>query len=240
LEIWRPFLRRELIFSNKVIRCIASDERYAMPYIQKDDFEIQDFNAAGYCKYFCRNIGNIYAIDDFSCLKDNNLVALQNGKKLATSELDVFAPEWLDVCFAVSADTAKPEEHFYQWDYVNAPVEVSADTSVRDNEIIFHDIKCYPQRQKFICRIGDFDAWEYPEDDIDLVKCFEIAIQNKLYFFELLPFRQCCENGDSFKNLYESLLVERNYCLTEADVKGLRRMAAEFSFDWKQDYNINI
>ena len=240
LEIWRPFLRRELICNGKVIRYLASDECFAVPYILKDELEIQDFSELGYRKYFCSNIGNIYELEKFSCHKNNNLVALQKGETEAAVKLDVFAPEWLDVCFAAPLDTADTEEHLYQWDYVSEPVEVSADTAVKDNEIIFYDAKNSLKKQKFISKIGEFDAWEYPEDDIDLVKCFETAIENKLYFFELHPFQQCCENNDSFKKLYESLYDKRNHCLTEADKKGLRRLAAEFSFNWQDDYNIEL
>jgi hypothetical protein len=69
------------------------------------------------------------------------------------------------------------------------------------------------------------------------VKCFEVALWHNLYFFELWPFSKV---KDHKTELYDLLIAKRDGVLSSADKQGLRRLAEECKFDWKEKYKIEI
>ncbi len=233
LEVWRATSCKAVIRNDRTVRYIASGERFALPYIFKNDVVIQDFSPEGYRKYCCRDLKSIYALPEFRLDDNSALKALEESRFVSAVKLDSDAPQWLDVCLSVPLhdDT---NNGFLQWNYfVDTPPEsVAWQRNCPPNEIIFPDLREREWLDVFPCVLGEYDVWEYDEERINFLHCFEIAAAYGIYFFAMLPLRE--KNCDYVKELYIPLCKQKLGRLIKDDVVALQRFADEFGFDWKQ------
>ena len=239
LEVWQPTLHKEIIHGNHVVRYVEDGQQMALPYILKDDVVIHDFNRGGFRIYACRDLSSIYAKKEFSPDNNSHLASLINTTSISACELDEFAPSWLQVCLSNALDGQSLNAVFYHWNYYadEEPTQVEEYPQFcPDGEIFFQSMKGCSGICVYPYRIGD-SPWEYDEAQIDLVKCFEVAVEHDVYFFAMLPFRDILK--DFVEQLYNPLLEKRNGALTDDDVRGLKRFAEEFGFSW-QDYGISL
>jgi hypothetical protein len=123
---------------------------------------------------------------------------------------------------------------FYKWNYWKSqePELCEYSDNTEPNTIIFQSLA---NRDTITCVLptkGYFRPFQYKEQEISVVKCFDIALVHNLYFFILLPLSKI---KDYKAELYEPLLESRGGNLSDEDKKGLLRLAEEFKFDWKEN-----
>ena len=241
LEVWQPTLHKEIIRGNRVVRYVEDGQHMVLPYILKDDVVIHDFNRSGFRGYACGDLSSIYAQEKFSPQNNSHLAALIQANSIPARELDEFAPCWLLVCLSNALDAQFADAVLYHWNYYSdeEPTRVAEYPQFcPDCEIFFQSMKGGSGICIYPYRIGGPDPFGgYDEAKIDLVKCFEVAMEHQVYFFAMLPFRESLQ--DYVKQLYNPLLEKRKGVLTDDDVRGLKRFAEEFGFSWR-DYGISL
>ena len=227
IPIFRPTLVREICRNEKVIEHIDNSE-VIIPYILKEDVTVNCFTEAGYSSYQCKNIPSVY-----TKLDNNNtnsqLSAWDNDTRFEANELDCYAPVCLKISFGINRRAE--DGHFYKWNYYanQEPEPCSYDETPEQNSIIFHSLEKSPSLSCIIPKRGKYNAFKYKKNEVSLLKCFDVAILHKTYFFIFFPFSQV---KDFKKELYEPLIADRGGVLSESDKQGLKRISEEFNFDW--------
>ena len=229
IPIFRPTLVREICRNEKVIEHIDNSE-VIIPYILKEDITVNCFTEMGYTSYHCKYIPSIYAK---LSNKDNSthpqLVAWQHNMSYKANELDDFAPDCLIISYGNICESE--DNNFCKWNYYanQEPEPCSYDETPEQNSIIFHSLEKSPSLSCIIPKRGKYNAFKYKKNEVSLLKCFDVAILHKTYFFIFFPFSQV---KDFKKELYEPLIADRGGVLSESDKQGLKRISEEFNFDW--------
>ena len=235
LNIIRPTLIREVCRNGKVVK-VFDNQDVVIPYRFKDEIVVNCFSEYGYQSYKCSDLSSIFPLlDDMT---DAHLDAWMNDKQYDAQLMDHCAPACLKVAFGESRYEGKTEK-FYKWNYYfdTELEECSYDSEVVANSVIFHSRTNANSSVCIAPRRGGFKAFGYKRDRVCVVKCFEVALQHNLYFFELRPLTKI----DDYKTeLYDLLIAKRDGVLSEADKQGLRRLAEECKFDWKEKYKLEI
>ena len=240
LEIWRATKHKEMIRDGHVVKYVEDGEDVEISYALKDGLVVHDFSAGGYREYSCGDISGIYDLPEFGPGINNRNAALTNQAKVQVSAvLDGWAPEWLWVNLA--KDIHSSGSMLY-WNYLQDVEleEVGEDFACHGNDIVFQSLKGCEGLCVRSPRLGNYNAFRLRPlmARIDLVKCFEVATEHKVYYFAMRPL--WLPNVDLRMDLYEPLAARRGGNLTDEDRKGLLRLAEEFGFDWREKYEISI
>ena len=171
-------------------------------------------------------------------MEDAHLDAWMNEMQYNAQQMDQYAPACLKVAFGESRYEGNAEK-FYKWNYYSDAEleECSYDEEAASNSVIFHSRTNADSVACIAPKRGGFRAFGYKRDRVCVVKCFEVALQHNLYFFELRPLTKI---EDYKTELYDPLIAKRGDALFEVDKQGLRRLADECKFDWKEKYKIEI
>ncbi len=233
VEVYRPTLRREMCIDGRVVETI-DDEDIVVPYRFKDEITVNCFTREGYQSYDCKHLSSIYdLLDDAS---NAHLGAWVEGRKYEAKELDRYAPGCLKVWFG-SPESDSDDADFYRWDYRESeePEPCNCDDEVGQNGIIFQSLSG-KNRLKCLCPQRKTHPFKYKKEQVSYVKCFDVAMEHNLYFFELWPFTKINDFKEEF---YDKLVDARGGELSEKDKIGLARFAEEFKFNWK-DYKVEL
>lgn len=247
IEVWRPTLRKEVVLDNVLVQYLQDREEFNLPYLIKRRVNINDFSRQGFRHYECGNLGSIYT-DKFLNIKGNPtvgmaaLAAWENGNRYAAKLLDGYAPEFLYVIFGdtLSLDLKTQTDSCLFWDYnrdVN-PREVSPSEVQDEWGLVFQDRKKSKSLRYLPPKMQDEDLWGWDEESTSYLKCFEVANEHNLYFFEMMPLREL--SSEAYVDMiYTPLMTARDGELTDTDKAGLLRFAEEFGFNW-QDRGVVI
>ena len=192
LEIWRATKHKEIIRGGRVVRYVEDGDVAEISYVLKDDLQIHDYSEGGYREYECRQINGIYKLKEFSPEDNGNTAALTSGAKVRVAdELDASAPEWLWVNLAGCGgfiETALPMMH---WDFTGEPETVGEDFQCGGNDVVFPDLRDAAVSCVWGLRLGRYNAFKFApsRSKIDLVKCFDVATEYRVYYFAMLPLR---------------------------------------------------
>ena len=235
LNIIRPTLIREVCRNEKVVK-IFDNQDVVIPYRFKDELAVNCFTQEGYQSYKCSGISSIYTL--LGVMEDAHLDAWMNEMQYNAQQMDQYAPACLKVAFGESRYEGNAEK-FYKWNYYSDAEleECSYDEEAASNSVIFHSRTNADSVACIAPKRGGFRAFGYKRDRVCVVKCFEVALQHNLYFFELRPLTKI---EDYKTELYDPLIAKRGDALFEVDKQGLRRLADECKFDWKEKYKIEI
>lgn len=241
LEIWRATKHKEFVRQGKVVQYVADGEAVEISYILKDGLRIRDFSSDGFREYRCDDISGIYQHLSFSPVDKGNLAALTTQSKILATELDGNAPSWLWVNLAKENMDTGTFDLLY-WNYRNDvdPKSVNDETSCTGNDIVFQRIKGFDGLCIRPPRLGNYNAFRLRtvRAQIDFVRCFEVATEFHVYYFAMMPLRELMK--DPVSDLYEPLKNRRCGEMTEAEKRGLVRMAEEMGFDWQAKHGITI
>ena len=240
LEIWRATKHKEMIRDGHVVKYVEDGEDVEISYALKDGLVIHDFSVSGYREYDCGEITGIYALPEFGPEVNARNAALTSQAKVQVStRLDSRAPAWLLINLAKDIHSSEP---MLYWNYLQDVElkEVGDDFACLGNDIVFQSLKGFKGFCMRSPRLGNYNAFRFRPlmARIDLVKCFEVATEHKVYYFAMRPL--WLPNVDLRKDLYNPLVTRRGGQLTEDDRKGLARLAEEFGFDWREKYGISI
>ena len=240
LEIWRATKHKEMIRDGHVVKYVEDGEDVEISYVLKDGLVIHDFSVSGYREYDCGEITGIYALPEFGPEVNARNAALTSQAKVQVStRLDSRAPAWLLINLAKDIHSS---ELMLYWNYLQDVElkEVGDDFDCLGNDIVFQSLKGFKGFCMRSPRLGNYNAFRFRPlmARIDLVKCFEVATEHKVYYFAMRPL--WLPNVDLRKDLYNPLVTRRGGQLTEDDRKGLARLAEEFGFDWREKYGISI
>ena len=235
LNIIRPTLIREVCRNGKVVK-VFDNQDVVVPYRFKDEIVVNCFTEDGYQSYKCSGLSSIYALLDEGA--NAHLDAFNHNVRYAAQQMDHNAPACLKVAFGESRYEGKTEK-FYKWNYYSDTEleECGYDSEVVVNSVIFHSRTNANSSVCIAPKRGGFRAAGYRSNRVSIVKCFDVAMHHNLYFFELLPFSKVKNHKTE---LYDLLIAKRGGMLSAADKKGLRRLAEECKFDWKEKYKIEI
>ena len=240
LEIWRATKHKEMIRDGHVVKYVEDGEDVEISYVLKDGLVIHDFSVSGYREYDCGEITGIYALPEFGPEVNARNAALTSQAKVQVStRLDSRAPAWLLINLAKDIHSSEP---MLYWNYLQDVEleEVGDDFACLGNDIVFQSLKGFEGFCMRSPRLGNYYPFRLKPlmSRIDLVKCFEVATEHKVYYFAMRPL--WLPNVDLRKDLYDPLVARRGGQLTEDDRKGLARLAEEFGFDWREKYGISI
>lgn len=247
VEVWQPTLTKEILLDGELVKYVEDGERFKLPYIFKDRVTVNDFSRKGYRQYNCKDMRSIYCQDFINIAGNPNsgvaaLAAWTSGNSYLAKLLDSVAPEFISVTFGNDkTDRPGSETPFAYWDYDQKKEPLAVDFEYADEGkwgVVFQDMR---NTKDFSCHypaMNDDDVWEWDEAATSIVKCFDVANEYSIYFFEMMPLRDMRKN-EYVKKLYNPLVENRNGILTESDKSGLLRFAEEFGFSW-QDFGIKI
>ena len=240
LDVWRATKHKEMIRDGHVVKYVEDGEDVEISYVLKDGLVIHDFSVSGYREYDCGEITGIYALPEFGPEVNARNAALTSQAKVQVStRLDSRAPAWLLINLAKDIHSSEP---MLYWNYLQDVElkEVGDDFDCLGNDIVFQSLKGFKGFCMRSPRLGNYNAFRFRPlmARIDLVKCFEVATEHKVYYFAMRPL--WLPNVDLRKDLYDPLVARRGGQLTEDDRKGLARLAEEFGFGWREKYGISI
>lgn len=240
LDVWRPTLQKEIMKEGKILKYLSDGEYFTLPYIHKDKVVINDFSREGYRSYACSSLGNIYT-SEFMDIDKNPTVGMaalafwyKGGFKEA-KYLDALAPEYLVIVMGNSRSDVPSEDVplvFWNYDESQDLELVSAEYAGLGNwGILFQDLKETKDLSCYYPMMNDDDPWEWDQDATSNLKCFMVANECGIYFFEMMPLRELSKQ-QYVEEIYKPLFDLREGKLNEKDILGLRRFSEEFGFDW--------
>lgn len=234
IEVYRPTLVKELVVDGNVLRYIQDGEVLNLPYILKYRSSINDFSLNGYSQYRCSFLSSIY--NQMSTRNDEHLDAWSKGKYYPATQLDKFAPPWLNIVFGDKDTSDQPIGNIYYWDYkedTDPQSDIPTMQEMAETSLLFESMSRPNEQLSCMYPTSNQDPFKYP-DSVSILKCFETAVEHNIYFFIFWPLSDLREKNEYVTKIYEPLLHLRNGNLTEHDIASLRRFEEEFRFEWKE------
>lgn len=225
LEVWRPFRLKEVCMDGHV-RC-HPDESFVLPYILRGEVTYNEFDEDGYVSYDCSRLGSIYNLSGTGI--GAAMKAWQDGTSWKASQLDPEAPKSLRVGFGKSSYEGNEEVTFYRWNYYadSMPEEESYDALPIKNTILFQSLKEIDAQLDNVYPVIKWMPFGFDRKKVSLVKCFEIAVEHRLYFFMLKPLADLHSFEDYRLKLLNPLIKAHGGMLTEKDKRELARLLQE-------------
>lgn len=254
IPVYQPTLIKEICYDGKIIRYNETGESFLIPYIQKDSLEIHDYSEDGYISYPCRNLIGLHQL--ILRKRPNNpnagwasSAAWENGDSIPARDLDTDAPDWLFINLGDRRQSRfEAKGSFYFWDYDKDKDEERIPSRIitvpdqwglifesqRNNKLLENH---YPMMKE-----EDDDDWDDDGVDhyanVDVIKCFNMAIRHNLYFYTFTPLKKL--SNEQFRSqLLKPILISDEK--TEEQIRGLLRFADEFGYEeYKEDIIVEL
>lgn len=225
LDVWRPFKLKEVCKDGKVLYNPVG--KFMLPYILKDEITFNEFSEQGYNSYDCKRLGSIYEMSGTGV--GAAMKAWEEGTCWHATELDEEAPKSLLVGFGKPKPDGNENVKFFRWNYYadSEPTEESYNDVPVRNTILFQSLKDVDDNLDNIYPIIKWTPFGFNRSKVSLVKCFDIAIEHKLYFFMLKPLADLHTETDYKDKLVTQLSKDRNGKLSKQDLQGLARFREE-------------
>ena len=243
LDVIQPTLIKEVYLDGKIIKYIKDKEQFVLPYLLKNRVTIHDFNDQGYSEYECFNVR----------VPEEMRGSIQQWRDGETIRTIANIPSYIQLAYGLPENKGSVDKMLY-WDYDDKkqPEEVAADyNDMAPRSILFQDMRkvndnldCVPPETKNESTERDWSVgWgdesgskEDGDDDVLLLKCFDIATEYKTYYFIFNPLFNLTPN-DFVKGICIPLKNRRNGALTEEDMQNLMRCATECGLNWEEVAN---
>ena len=239
VEVYRPTNLKEICFDGRMTHSEEADT-VCIPYILKNDIVVNLYGDFGYISYECSRLGNIYPL--LGDMSNAHLSAWEHTQEFEASRIDAHAPDCLRVKFGDKYDESRYKRlEYYYWNYSSdvEPRRVKYGITPEKNTIVFQSLsKLNPDLANIYPKIVSSPFGNKAK--ADCLKCFEVATIHKVHYFAFKPLLILERDKKMFvSEIYEPLVKKRNGNLETNDIKGLRRLAEEFKFDW-EDFNIDL
>ena len=251
VPVYQPTLIKEVCYDGKIVEYIDNGD-ITIPYIQKDHLQIHDFSENGYVSYQCGHLNGLH--HHIFSIRTNNRnsawassAAWEKGDTYQAQSLDPYAPACLKIKLGDCRQARiESESSFYFWNY----------DSQNDEEGIRNRILSAPEQWGLIFESmrnskslhnhyplmneedDDVDFWDDDGDgsdhyaNVDVMKCFNVALKHNLYFFTFTPLKNL--SNEQFRSqLVEPILFSQEK--TGEQLKGLLRFSDEFGFEELKD-----
>ena len=239
VEVYRPTKLKEICFDGRMTHSEEADT-VCIPYILKNDIVVNLYGDFGYISYECSRLGSIYPL--LGDMSNAHLSAWEHTQEFEASRIDAHAPDCLRVKFGDKYDESRYKRlEYYYWNYSSdvEPRRVKYDITPEKNTIVFQSLsKLNPDLANIYPKIVSSPFGNKAK--ADCLKCFEVATIHKVHYFAFKPLLILERDKKMFvSEIYEPLVKKRNGNLETNDIKGLKRLAEEFKFDW-EDFNIDL
>lgn len=249
LNVYRPTLIKEVYVDDKIVRYLHDGETLNLPYILKSRTKICDFNKnSGYLEYDCNRLTGYFANLQHGAKSDwmTNTRTGRVDNVIPASNLDENAPDYLTVCLGQDNLAAKNGVTLLSWDYSESYSPMSV-TNIEETSspLVFQSLKqidkeltCMPPKQGEVAVaasiFGAFAAGAVSANEESLSSCFDVAVENKTYFFIFQPLAKIKESN--FKTDFLSIyLQEKGMNIKELSLlqkSGILRFAEEVGYEW--------
>ena len=230
LEVYHALLKKEIVVDGNVVRRIEDGEQLSLPYILKYRTVLCDFNRDGYRKYDFRNMESIYNL--LGDQTNAHLAAWEKGYTVQATDLDGDAPDWLFVSLGDKEYAGQQGLSILYWDYSNdkEPMEVMYNYSGIRGSLVFQSMTRVDKELTCLYPIiVHGGAWGLKGRDISELKCFEIAMKNKVYFYMFEPLARL-DKQKAIQRIIEPLLEKEGNQLTDEVIDALKRFEEEMKF----------
>ena len=254
IPVYQPTLIKEICYDGKIIRYNETGESFVIPYIQKDCLEIHDYSEDGYISYPCRNLVGLHQL--ILRKRPNNpnagwasSAAWENGDSVLARDLDIDAPEWLFINLGdrrKSRIEAKGSFYFWNYDKDKDEERIQSRVITVPNQwgLIFESQRSDKLLQNHYPMMNEEDDDDWDDDgvdhyaNVDVIKCFNMAIRHNLYFYTFTPLKKL--SIEQFRSqLMAPILISKEK--TEEQIRGLLRFADEFGYeDYKEDIIVEL
>ena len=254
--VYRPILVRELsqkksdAEESSIISYHELNENIQIPLINCEQFSVRDFSENGVKEYQVKSRETVYY--NFPTLENSGFdPKTEYTRQEAASRLTPEIPlDYLKIYISKLEDSASD---LYFWNYKDDPRPVANANDLKEAGVVFQSLKDNDSPRHYICptfKTNESDVWGDDDDDdvwgddddsdstsddngtIDMLRCFKTIAEHKTYFFLFTPMIECVSKRNQVKEILIPLLKERNYELTEDDIKHLYLFALQFHFDW--------
>lgn len=239
VEVYRPTKLKEICLDGRMTHSEEADT-VCVPYILKNDIVVNLYGDFGYISYECSRLGSIYPL--LGDMSNAHLSAWEHAQEFEASRMDAHAPESLRVKFGDKYDESRYKRlEYYYWNYSLdvEPRRVKYGITPEKNTIVFQSLsKPNPDLANIYPKIVSSPFGNKAK--ADCLKCFEVATIHKVHYFAFKPLLILERDKKMFvSEIYEPLVKKRNGKLETNDIKGLKRLAEEFKFDW-EDFKIDL
>lgn len=239
VEVYRPTKLKEICLDGRMTHSEEADT-VSIPYILKNDIVVNLYGDFGYISYECSRLGSIYPL--LGDMSNAHLSAWEHAQEFEASRMDAHAPESLRVKFGDKYDESRYKRlEYYYWNYSSdvEPRRVKYGITPEKNTIVFQSLsKPNPDLANIYPKIVSSPFGNKAK--ADCLKCFEVATIHKVHYFAFKPLLILERDKKMFvSEIYEPLVKKRNGKLETNDIKGLKRLAEEFKFDW-EDFKIDL
>lgn len=250
LEVYAPFDDKEIYLDGDMVKRIPAGEKAFLPYLLKDRARIRDFGEHGYRTYDCGCLGSIYQPQFIGEEYDAQLNYWNEGRKVKATDLDVQAPDWLEVGFGMSAVESANDSGIQYWMWVYSetgePVFWENKDQMPAHSIAFQNLAsadaalriAFPKMPDTnVNRLAMFRRPNLASP----YQCYVVATKFRQYFFIFGPLRKMLQErrGEIKQEILEPLLQERGGRLRREDCHDLMRLSEEGRFDWS-DLGVNL
>lgn len=239
VEVYRPTKLKEICLDGRMTHSEEADT-VCVPYILKNDIVVNLYGDFGYISYECSRLGSIYPL--LGDMSNAHLSAWEHAREFEASRMDAHAPESLRVKFGDKYDESRYKRlEYYYWNYSLdvEPRRVKYGITPEKNTIVFQSLsRPNPDLANIYPKIVSSPFGNKAK--ADCLKCFEVATIHKVHYFAFKPLLILERDKKMFvSEIFEPLVKKRNGNLGTNDIKGLKRLAEEFKFDW-EDFKIDL
>ena len=232
LDVYRPTSVKEVYYDGKVHLYVKGGERFTLPYIYHNRVRIVDYGSHGYRTYDCHSLES--PCKTFNKEENNGaLYHLGNYTTWPVQELDVQAPEWLDI--SLSKKTEKPtnelsllKANIYQEDSPQS-FTLEDDYKKQKGDVIFQNSEVPDgQLSYYHTDPGRPDMFAAKRIKGIELRCFETAIDYLTYFSIFQPLRIMAQNDKTSEVLIAQIKEKYGEEIPTKFRDGLIRFADEF------------
>ncbi len=228
LDAILPTLIKEIYLDRNLVKYLQDGETFNLPYILKDRIYIHDYNQNGYSEFDGRTIGD---------LKERG--SIDKWKKGGSIDVEYISeplPKYIHLVYGAQKQCGVSKMIY--WDYSKAdPKEVHIGyDSMAEYSILFQDMReiddyldCIPPTTHNERSNDDWDNDNVVVEP-DLLRCYNMAIKYKTYFFIFNPLFNI-EKKDFIEKICKGL-KENGRELSVEDWQNLKRCAIECGLVW--------
>lgn len=243
LDVIQPTLVKEVYLDGKVVKYLHEEDEFILPYLLRNRIVIHDFNRKGYSEYECFNVGDL---DEKGSLQKWKL-----GGRIKTTNIIADIPAYIRLAYGLPENMGHISKMLYwKYDSDKQPEEVDSDFGdmapgsilFQDMRLVDDDLDCIPPKTNNESADewdwDDFDSEtsdETQENDVLLLRCYDIATEYKTYYFIFNPLFNITEE-QFVREICVPLKDRRHEQLTQEDIQNLMRCASECGVKWE---NIN-